>query len=50
MKYEQNINNIIYFAGNLREYNFKLIEETIVTKKRKIIVHLTKFFNKLCTT
>ena len=25
MKYEQNINNIIYFAGNLREYNFKCI-------------------------
>ena len=33
MKYEQNINNIIYFAGNLREYNFKLIEDYIQKNK-----------------
>ncbi len=33
MKYEQKINNIIYFAGNLREYNFKLIEDYIQKNK-----------------
>ncbi len=29
MNYEENIENINYFAGNLREYNFKFIEEYI---------------------